>query len=161
MGLLSLRHHRSQVLIINLPGGAHAPRPCLWRPLTATEVKKLTLNFSWKNKHELVPETWSWASSHGSRGDFGGCSALSRVSCRGRGKPGGCCPEGPGEAGEAAGTTTSRLSAGGALLASVSGSCVIAMVRTTPVSARVQEATGSQSRREDRSPQGCLLDHQV
>ena len=52
MGLLSLRHHRSQVLIINLPGGAHAPRPCLWRPLTATEVKKLTLNFSWKNKHE-------------------------------------------------------------------------------------------------------------
>lgn len=109
MGLLSLRHHRSQVLIINLPGGTHAPRPCLWRPLTATEVKTPTLNFSWKNKHEPVPETQSWAFSRGSRGDYGGCSALSRVSCRGKCKPGGCCPEGPGEEGKAAGTTNSRL----------------------------------------------------
>lgn len=33
MGLLSLRHHRSQVPIENLPGGAHAPCPCLWRAL--------------------------------------------------------------------------------------------------------------------------------
>ena len=112
VGLLSLRHHRSQVLIINLPGGTRAPRPCLWRPLTATEVKTLTLNFSWKNKHEPVPETQSWAFSHGSRGDYGGCSALSRVSCRGKCKPGGCCPEGPGEEGKAAGTTTSRLLGG-------------------------------------------------
>lgn len=113
MGLLSLRHHRSQVLIINLPGGTHAPCPCLWRPLTATEVKTPTLNFNWKNKHEPVPETQSWAFSRGSRGDFGGCSALSRVSCRGGCKPGGCCPEGPGEEGKAAGTTTSRLLGGG------------------------------------------------
>lgn len=109
MGLLSLRHHRSQVLIINLPGGTHAPRPCLWRPLTATEVKTPTLNFSWKNKHEPVPETQSWAFSRGSRGDYGGCSTLSRVSCRGKCKPGGCCPEGPGEEGKAAGTTNTRL----------------------------------------------------